>query len=77
MLEMLREKSWSVFLANGYFLNNQVKSGRCQDCKSTGEVLRVNFSNPNLLLYGCRDGKCRHRMLRIDFGAEIEGKSLG
>jgi hypothetical protein len=70
MLGILKEKSWSVFLADGYILDNQVKSPICQNCKSTGEVLRVNCSDPNLVLYGCDGDKCRHRLLRVDFGSK-------
>lgn len=72
LLDVPKEKSWSVFLSDGYISNNQVTSGHCQNCKSTGDVLRVNFSNPNLLLYGCRDGKCKHRLLRLDLEQPIE-----
>lgn len=68
MLGVFKEKSWSVFLSDGYVIDNQVMSGRCQNCKSTAEILRVNFNNPNLVLYGCKDGRCMHRLLRLDLG---------
>jgi hypothetical protein len=41
---------------------------------SQQEVLTTNFSNPNLLLYGCKDSKCKHRLLRLDFNDEITPK---
>jgi hypothetical protein len=63
----LKEKSWSVLLIRGYVTNNQVRAERCENCKSTTEVLTLNQGNPNLMLYGCKDSKCKHRMLRLDF----------
>lgn len=66
MLHCFKEKSWSVLLLKGYVLNNTVRAPSCKNCKSTTEVLVANHNNPNLLLYGCKDSKCKHRMLRID-----------
>ena len=63
----IREKSWSVLLIKGYVMNDQVRAERCENCKSTTEVLTSNQGNPNLLLYGCKDLKCKHRMLRLNF----------
>jgi hypothetical protein len=74
MLNSVKEKSWSVLLIKGHVLNNQVRAERCENCKSTSKVLTTNFSNPNLLLYGCKDSKCRHRLLRLDFNDEITPK---
>ena len=54
-------------LANGFVVNDQVKAKYCENCKSTSEALITNFNNPNLLLYGCKDSKCKHRLLRLDF----------
>jgi len=71
MLISPKEKSWSVLLVEGHVLNYQVKAQRCENCKSTSEVLATNFSNPNLLLYGCKDSKCTHRLLRLDFTSEM------
>ena len=62
-----KEKSWSVLLVKGYVQNDEVRAIRCENCKSTTEVLTANHHNPNLLLYGCKDAKCRHRMVRLDF----------
>lgn len=59
-------------LVKGYIYNNQVRAERCENCKSTSEVLITNFGNPNLLLYGCKDSKCKHRMMRLDFNTQIE-----
>ncbi len=61
-------KSWSVLLSKGHILNNQVRAEYCENCNSTSEVLTTNFNNPNLLLFGCKDSKCKHRLLRLDFG---------
>jgi hypothetical protein len=76
MFISIKEKSWSVLLIKGYVLNDQVRAERCENCKSTTEVLIKNFNNPNLLLYGCRDNKCKHRLLRLDFNAEIPQELL-
>ncbi len=57
-------------MIKGYVFNDQVRAERCANCKSTTEVLAANYSNPNLLLYGCKDSKCKHRLLRLDFEAE-------
>ena len=70
MLISDKEKSWKVLLMKGYVLNDQVKALQCENCKSQSEILVNNFSNPNLFLYGCKDGKCRHRLLRLDFNVE-------
>jgi len=70
MFTSVKEKSWSVLLIEGYILNDQVRSQRCENCRSISEVLIKNYNNPNLLLYGCKDGKCKHRLLRLDFNAE-------
>jgi hypothetical protein len=67
VLAPFKEKSWSVLLVRGYILGDQVRSDCCQNCKSTCEVLRVNFGNPNLMLYGCSENKCKHKLLRLDF----------
>jgi len=68
-LFVFKEKSWSVFLVKGHVLNDQVRAERCDNCKSITEVLTTNYNNPNLLLYGCKDSKCKHRLLRLDFEA--------
>jgi|GEM_PF-1928248 len=70
----IKEKSWSVLLIKGYVMNNQVRAERCENCRSTTEVLTANQGNPNLLLYGCKDSKCKHRMLRLDFDAGVSTK---
>lgn len=70
MFYSVKEKSWSVLLIKGYVLNDEVRAIRCENCKSTTEVLTANHHNPNLLLYGCKDTKCRHRMVRLDFDGQ-------
>lgn len=54
----------------GYVLNDQVRAEQCETCKSQSQILTNNFSDPNLFLYGCKDSKCRHRLLRLDLNAE-------
>jgi hypothetical protein len=71
-----KEKSWSVLLTKGYVVNDQVRAERCENCKSTTEALTSNYGNPNLLLYGCKDIKCKHRMLKLDFDAGVSKKRL-
>jgi len=71
-----KEKSWSVLLVKGYVRNDQVRAERCENCKSTTEVLTANYGNPNLLLYGCKDSKCKHRMLRLNFDDGASKKAL-
>lgn len=63
-------------MVKGYVFNDQVRADRCENCKSTTEVLIKNYNNPNLLLYGCRDSKCKHRLLRLDFNAPPPPKIL-
>ena len=67
MLIPVKEKSWKVLLMKGYVSNDQVKAEQCENCKSISQALTTNFSNPNLFLYGCKDSKCRHRLLRLNF----------
>ena len=76
MFYQVKEKSWSVLLIKGYVSNDQVRGTRCENCRSTTEVLTANHNNPNLLLYGCRDTKCKHRMLRLDFDSGVSKKRL-
>jgi hypothetical protein len=71
MLSNFKLKSWSVFLVEGYLINEQVRALRCEDCKSNTEILASNYHNPNLLLYGCRESKCKHHLLRLDLTDEI------
>jgi hypothetical protein len=54
-------------LVKGYIFNDTVKAKQCADCKCISEVLVANFNNPNLMLYGCKDTKCKHRLLRLNF----------
>jgi len=70
MLISAKKKSWKVLLMKGYILNDQVKGEQCENGRSKSEVLRTNFSNPNLFLYGYKDSKCNHRLLRLDFRTE-------
>jgi hypothetical protein len=72
----VRDKSLSVFLMKGYVFNNQVKAERCENCKAISEVLTVNYGNPNLLLYGCRDTKCKQKILKLDFEDDVSKSSI-
>ena len=74
MFYEIKEKPWSVLLVKAYVSNGQVRAERCENCKSTTEILTANYNNPNLLLFGCRDTKCKHRFLKIDFGNEVSKK---
>ena len=67
MLVSIKSKSSSVFLVKEVVLNNKVKSNRCENCNAVSEFLAVNFSNPNLLLYGCMDKKCKQKILKLNF----------
>jgi hypothetical protein len=67
MLVSIKSKSMSVFLVKGTILNNRVKSNRCENCNAVSKVLAVNFANPNVLLYGCMDKKCKQKILKLNF----------
>lgn len=71
MFQCFKDKS-SVMLLKGYVFNDTVKAMQCQDCRSISEVLVTNFNNPNLLLYGCKDSKCKHKILRLSFDGAPE-----
>jgi hypothetical protein len=66
LLVSIKEKPLHVFLLKGYVSNNQVKAERCENCKAMSEVLTINHSNPNLLLFGCKDNKCKNKILRLN-----------
>ena len=51
----------------GYIQNDEVRAPQCLNCKQTTQPLTVNYGNPDLYLYGCKDTKCQHRLLRFDF----------
>jgi hypothetical protein len=76
MFYQFKEKSWSVLLVKGYVMNDQVRAVRCENCKSITEALTANHNNPNLLLYGCKDTKCKHRLVRLDFESGVSNKLL-
>ena len=64
----LKEKSWSVKLVSGsyYDINNgHVRAGYCGDCRSNTELITVNSANPRLVLLGCSDRKCQHRLIKF------------
>ena len=55
----------------GYILKDEVRADRCRDCSSKSEVLARNFNDRNLILFGCRDGKCKNRLLRLEFDQAV------
>jgi hypothetical protein len=67
VITSLKDKPLSVFLLKGFISDNQVRAQPCEKCKAISEVITVNHSNPNLLLYGCKDTKCKHKILRLNF----------
>ncbi len=67
MLTNFKENSWVVRLSEGFVVDNTVKGVNCHDCKSPRELLRINYGDPNLLLYACNDSKCQHKLLRLSF----------
>ena len=66
-LSLIKEKSWSVKIVNGYVLNNQVRSDLCKDCAATPTLVVGNYGDPDLLLYGCNGHKCKHVLIRMKF----------
>jgi hypothetical protein len=64
-LSLIKEKSWSVKLENGYVLGSQVKANRCKGCESTAKLVAGNNDNPDLLLYGCHGHRCKHVLIRV------------
>ncbi len=65
ILSLIKEKSWSVKLANGYILDSKVQADRCKGCESTPKLVAWNKDDQNLLLYGCYGHRCKHVLLRI------------
>jgi hypothetical protein len=64
-----KEKSWSVKLVSGSYYdtnNGHVRSGYCGDCRSNAELIAVNSANPRLVLLGCSDRKCHHRLIKFE-----------
>ncbi len=61
-------------LLQGYITNDQVRAAPCTNCKQTTQALTINYGNPNLLLFGCKDTKCKHRLLRFDFAEMAKSK---
>jgi hypothetical protein len=67
MLGLLNEKSWSIRLIDGYISGNQVKSKSCGNCESVSRLVANNFSDPNMVLYGCTGHKCKNKLIRLKF----------
>ena len=68
-MSFYKVKSWSVKVVDGYILNNQVRSAQCKGCDSATKLVVGNNDDPNLILYGCGGHKCKHTLIRMDFGA--------
>jgi hypothetical protein len=66
---LVKEKSWSVRLINGYVQNDQITSDQCKGCDSSTQLVVANNGNPNLVLYGCGGHKCKHRLIRMNFSS--------
>lgn len=65
----LKEKSWSVKLIFGSHYdadNGHVRAGYCGDCRSNTELIAVNSASPRLVLLGCSDRKCQHRLIKFE-----------
>jgi hypothetical protein len=69
-LSFVKVKSWSVKVVDGYILNDQVRSAQCKGCDSAAKLVVGNNDDPNLILYGCGGHKCKHTLIRMDFGSE-------
>jgi hypothetical protein len=67
---LLREKSWSVKLIEGNISQNKVRGNHCEGCLNNCDLMVNNYTNPNLVLFGCRARKCQHKLIRLSFGAE-------
>ena len=65
LLALTKEKSWSVKLANGFVVHDQVRSDFCKSCDSIPQLLLGNNGDKDLLLYGCAGHKCKHIMIRM------------
>ncbi len=72
MFDPVKEKSWSVKLIKGYILNNQVRNNYCGTCKSTSRPVAGNYNDPNIVLFGCNDRKCKHILMRMKIGSEAD-----
>jgi len=69
-LSFVKVKSWSVKVVDGYILNDQVRSAQCKGCDSATKLVVGNNDDPNLILYGCGDHKCKHTLIRMNFSSE-------
>ena len=66
MLCIVKEKSWSVKLVDGYVLDSQVRAERCRGCQATTKLVAGNDSDKDLVLFGCNSQKCRHMLIRMN-----------
>ena len=69
-MSFVKVKSWSVKVVDGYILNDQVRSAQCRGCDSATKLVVGNNDDPNLILYGCGGHKCKHTLIRMNFGSE-------
>jgi len=67
MLSLLKEKSWSIRLIDGYISGNQVRSKSCGNCESVSRLVANNYGDPNMVLYGCTGHKCKNKLIRLKF----------
>jgi hypothetical protein len=66
---LVKEKSWSVRLVDGYVQNNQITSEQCKGCDCVTKLVVGNNGDNNLVLYGCDGHKCKHTLIRMNFGS--------
>ena len=74
-----KEKSWSVKVIDGYSSDDigSIKTSRCGDCMSKPVLIAVNPSNPRLVLLGCQDCKCLHKVIRYETWHSLGKSSSG
>ncbi len=70
-----KKKALSVILVDGFLLNNQVRAEQCKGCDSTTKLLVHNLSNPNLVLYGCSNHKCKQNLIRVEIDSANENQA--
>jgi len=72
LLTLFKEKSWSVRLSDGHVLNNQVRTENCGDCESRSYLVARNYSDPNVVLFGCNGHRCKHKLIRLRVNSDWE-----
>jgi hypothetical protein len=73
---LVKEKSWSVRLVDGYVQNCQITSEQCKGCDCVTKLVVANNHDHNLVLYGCDGHKCKHTLIRMKFGSPPEAEEI-